>query len=779
MKLKKSIIFYLLCLLFFTGITLIVFSPYSINLIKAIINHETLELSEQYIIKYDYGLQHIPFYQEFFTQLDSGKIGWSWNQLFGINFYGSKGYYMIGDPFAYLSYFIRSFIPSIIDNIFFVTLLKLIIGGYTFSYFIGQITNKKWIRLLFGCIYITTGWCTTFIEQPNFISFYVFIPLLLAGFEKVINKRKGYLLITFSATILLYINYYLTWMLCVYILFYWILKQFIVNKSSVKDFFIESFKVLFFFLLGVGVSSIVWYPSLLHLLSNPRLSNNELITYNTYEINDLINIIKNIYVPVLKFSDSVYKNYWYYFNQIGIYSTCLLSLIVPLFFFNQRINKRTRILYLIILLLCSLTFVSPQISKIFHFTYSLRYTYIIMITLSSIGAIQLDKIKNSYNLLEISIIGIIDLAILYFIGVYIPHSQGYTTSIEIDIIYKALVILAIYLLALIILKKFTNILRIVLIVTVLCEIIYMGHLPIISQRESGESYVNYITDYDKYEKLISTLKKYDDSFYRLRLDNCYYNEGMYFNIPTLSTYDTMYEFTMRDFIEWNKGYPDATWNFIITFTDILPMTNTKYMVFENYTDDLDYYLYYASPLELEDTSFYVMQMNDNASLARTVTSLVTEDEFNSTFDENSFFHEISYYLSTNYIADKETYNILKKYPLSASPIYADPSYINNNNFTMDIDTDDNYILFISVPNNPGWEYKINSNVVETYKIHGGFTALVLEKGHNHIEASFTVPGLNKAKLIALTSLGLIAVLIIKDLIQYIMNRIKLKHDNTL
>ena len=182
-------------------------------------------------------------------------------------------------------------------------------------------------------------------------------------------------------------------MLCVYILFYWILKQFIVNKSSVKDFFIESFKVLFFFLLGVGVSSIVWYPSLLHLLSNPRLSNNELITYNTYEINDLINIIKNIYVPVLKFSDSVYKNYWYYFNQIGIYSTCLLTLLVPMFFFNKRVNKRTRIFYFIMLVLCLLTFASPQISKIFHFTYSLRYTYIIMITLSIIGAIELDKIK--------------------------------------------------------------------------------------------------------------------------------------------------------------------------------------------------------------------------------------------------------------------------------------------------------------------------------------------------------------------------------------------------
>ena len=37
-----------------------------------------------------------------------------------------------------------------------------------------------------------------------------------------------------------------------------------------------------------------------------------------------------------------------------------------------------------------------------------------------------------------------------------------------------------------------------------------------------------------------------------------------------------------------------------------------------------------------------MKVND-ASFARTVDSLVTEDEFNNTFDENAYFHEISNY----------------------------------------------------------------------------------------------------------------------------------------
>lgn len=53
--------------------------------------------SEGFEIYYDYLGQHIPFYEEFFRLIKSGEIGWSWNNFLGNNFYGSKGYYMIGD----------------------------------------------------------------------------------------------------------------------------------------------------------------------------------------------------------------------------------------------------------------------------------------------------------------------------------------------------------------------------------------------------------------------------------------------------------------------------------------------------------------------------------------------------------------------------------------------------------------------------------------------------------------------------------------------------------
>ena len=235
---------------------------------------------------------------------------------------------------------------------------------------------------------------------------------------------------------------------------------------------------------------------------------------------------------------------------------------------------------------------------------------------------------------------------------------------------------------------------------------------------------------------------------------------MYYNIPTISTYDTMYEFTVRDFIDWNKGYPDVNWSFNINFTDIYAMTDVKYLIFENYSNDLENYLYWATPLALDNTSFYVMQVND-ASFARTVNSLVTEDEFNNTFDENAYFHEISNYLANHYIVDNDTYDALKDYPLANSIIYVDPDYLDNNSFVLNIDVDDDCLLFIAVPNNAGWEYKLNSNVIDTYKIQGGFTAIKLQKGHNHIEANYNIPGINITSKVSIVTAIITLLMIIR------------------
>ena len=92
----------------FGVITSLIFLPDIIDYIRGILNHQFFEST--FAIKYDWSTQHIPFYQEFYRLIDSGEIGWSWNQFLGINFFASKAYYLVGDPFAWIGYIFYRFL---------------------------------------------------------------------------------------------------------------------------------------------------------------------------------------------------------------------------------------------------------------------------------------------------------------------------------------------------------------------------------------------------------------------------------------------------------------------------------------------------------------------------------------------------------------------------------------------------------------------------------------------------------------------------------------------
>ena len=66
-------------LLCFGIITCLLFLPDILRYISGVLNHQFFEST--FIVKYDWNLQHIPFYQEFYRMIDAGEIAWSWNQL--------------------------------------------------------------------------------------------------------------------------------------------------------------------------------------------------------------------------------------------------------------------------------------------------------------------------------------------------------------------------------------------------------------------------------------------------------------------------------------------------------------------------------------------------------------------------------------------------------------------------------------------------------------------------------------------------------------------------
>ncbi|MEG0409064.1 MAG: YfhO family protein [Bacilli bacterium] len=207
---------YFLLSLILALILFICFLPYSINFLS----HNTYSANNTFMIKNDWILQHTSFYQEFFRTLDNGYIGWSWNFLFGSDILASKSsLYFIGDIYALLAYGIYKIIHYVPSTLFIITVFKIYISGITFNLFLEKHKISFSIRILLSIAFMLSGWTLIFMEHPLFISFYTFLPLVLAGLENILQKKKNTLFII-SSTLMLMTSYYFSWSFFIYILLY-------------------------------------------------------------------------------------------------------------------------------------------------------------------------------------------------------------------------------------------------------------------------------------------------------------------------------------------------------------------------------------------------------------------------------------------------------------------------------------------------------------------------------------------------------------------------------
>lgn len=397
----------------------IVFSPYVKELLTSLLTGSEIAINKAFIIESDWIAQHIPFYKEFFRQIESGRVGWSWNELFGINFYGSKGYYLIGDPFSWITFVLYRIFDNLHLSLLIITLIKFYISCYAFYYFLQMRKVNRSGCFIFSIMFMLSGWQTLFLEHPVYTSFYCIAPFVLIGIENILLKRS-YPLFIISAALMLSVNYYLSWMFCWLILIYWIVRfSETCGQFNFRIFIKMSLKTLASFIIAIALSAIVWIPSVFHMFRSPRIDH-ELITYTTWNSDNILSIIMNFFVPVTK-EYNLYQFYWYYFYQIGIYCSVLNILLLPQLFGKSK--NKNRKLYQVMVILALLTLVSPLFGKLFHFTYSLRYSLIIEYTLLICGSMIYNNIKD-INVSRLWLSELFILIILFMLGIYVPYLRG-------------------------------------------------------------------------------------------------------------------------------------------------------------------------------------------------------------------------------------------------------------------------------------------------------------------------------------------------------------------
>ena len=249
-------------------------------------------LGLDYIVGYDIKSQYVVFYQNLKESILSGDFPlWSHNMFLGNNFIASKAYYLVGDIFAYIP--ILLFWISIENCLLIIQILKLLTSYILFKKLCKLYNFNNTTAITCSLMYMLSSWILVFIGQPMFQTSYCLFPLILIAIEKYLKKQKGGL-VYLSALLYVGANFYFFWTVSIFLIFYWPFRYFYYYDTfKIKKFIKDTFLLIVYYSLGAFTYSIVLIPTILFMISSPRIGNmdSNLLYYENLSV--YFNLIKN------------------------------------------------------------------------------------------------------------------------------------------------------------------------------------------------------------------------------------------------------------------------------------------------------------------------------------------------------------------------------------------------------------------------------------------------------------------------------------------------------
>lgn len=672
-----------------------------------------LIINKPFILGNDQLFQYNIFYREWLRLIKeflngNGLPMYSWNMYLGTDFYSSMGYYCTGDVFLPILYLFKNNIEL---GLIIETILCVYISSFTFNYLLIELKVKnEYSRLLISLIYGIGGMASLYFGNYMFHRFYAFLPLLFIGTLKYFEKKTLSLFIL-SICVLFLQNYYFMFPTLLFLFLYSITYEIKNNrpfKVVIKDFFV----LLFSILVGFCISAVITMPSIMYLINNSRVGLKEtgglLWPLNTY-LGLLMTLIS--FNPVETGFD-IFQN----IGQAHVYQFTLFITILPLLasikYFCKKENRVELILMLALLvLLC----VKPFSSIMHGFSNpSFRWIFVIQLYILMAAGQSVDElnIKNDKKCF-------IDYSSLYLICLVLLVVFGYSKGKLQHTILLLMSLIIAFSIVFVYVKNRKLAIILSIIEVVLFQTIYfyletkgISNYPNSINREEVEYNQSIDEDY-LYRYYYSYKNNVPDSILNQ-------NKPLDYGFMSTSTYNSLTDSNVDLFNDLTNASHDLDW---VLYVDD-PYANTMLGV--------KYYIVYKEdelPKELEfeyayNLDYLMVYKNLNyKGFGYTSSKLKYTKDFNDTKD---FYDYI--------LVDNETIDISKYKDISEVKLNIDERY--KNYFKANIDLDNDNILLIPIPNNKGWNIKVNGEMVTPISVNGGFIGLELNAGHNEIEMNF-------------------------------------------
>ena len=169
----------------------------------------------------DFNEQQIPFHMLANNSLKNGGFLWNWSIDLGSSFVGALGFYVLGSPFAWLSFlFPAELYPYLTGWLYMMKYAAA--GAFAYGY-IKMFANKKY-AVLGSVLYAFSGFQCVNLIFHHFHDAVAFFPLMLIGYEKLVREgKKGWLAL--GVCVNAFVNYYFFIQEVIFLILYFLCRE--------------------------------------------------------------------------------------------------------------------------------------------------------------------------------------------------------------------------------------------------------------------------------------------------------------------------------------------------------------------------------------------------------------------------------------------------------------------------------------------------------------------------------------------------------------------------
>ncbi len=214
----------------------------------------------------DFNVQQIPFYKHSNEFVKAEGLGWDWYTDLGANFLGSYSFYLLGSPFFWLTLIFPSWVvPYLMAPLLMLKFACIAVSGYAY---IDRFCKNKQLAIIGALLYAFSGFNIYNIFFNHFHEAVWLFPLLLLSLEEEMQSEKRGLFALMVAACSV-INYYFFFGQVVFTLIYFFIR---ILSPDISMTWRRFFKLLVEAVLGLLLSAVMLYPSVLAILGNDRIA---------------------------------------------------------------------------------------------------------------------------------------------------------------------------------------------------------------------------------------------------------------------------------------------------------------------------------------------------------------------------------------------------------------------------------------------------------------------------------------------------------------------------